>query len=202
MKRAWLVTVLVGGYVCWQLLADVGATKLVEIGSFVVPGGTFVYAVTFTWRDLVHGWLGRDWARACIVVAGALNVVLALYLWAVGLLATPAFYPWAGAWRGIFGVVPRVVVGSIVAEVVSQLLDTEVYQAWVARWGQRWRWLRVVVSNGVSVPVDSAVFAVVAFGGLVPVSGLVSLVWGQTVFKWAVGLLSVPVAGLVGFGDG
>ena len=54
------------------------------------------------------------------------------------------------------------------AEVVSELIDTEIYSAWVRRMGTRHQWGRVVASNAVSVPVDSALFVSLAFVGVLP----------------------------------
>ena len=39
---------------------------------------------------------------------------------------------------------------SIVAEVVSELVDTEVYHWWVTKVTTRHQWARVLVSNGIS----------------------------------------------------
>ena len=62
---------------------------------------------------------------------------------------------------------------SIAAEVVSELLDTEMYELWVKRvavrypWARR-QWMRVLSSNAASLPVDSLIFAWGAFGGVLP----------------------------------
>jgi hypothetical protein len=58
------------------------------------------------------------------------------------------------------------VLASIVAEVISELVDTEVYHWFVRRVTTRHQWARVAVSNAVSVPIDNVVFVVGAFGAL------------------------------------
>jgi uncharacterized integral membrane protein (TIGR00697 family) len=60
----------------------------------------------------------------------------------------------------------RIVIASILAEVVSQLVDTEVYHWFVSRVTTRHQWARVLVSNSVSIPVDNLMFAVGAFGAI------------------------------------
>ncbi len=52
------------------------------------------------------------------------------------------------------------------AEVVSELVDTEVYHWFVRRVTTRHQWARVAVSNAVSVPLDNVIFALAAFGSL------------------------------------
>jgi uncharacterized integral membrane protein (TIGR00697 family) len=87
----------------------------------------------------------------------------------------------------------RIVVASIVAEVVSELVDTEVYRLWVERVTVRYRWMRVLTSNAVSVPLDSIAFAWGAFGGLMPAAVAWSIVLSNVVVKGATTLLSLPL---------
>jgi uncharacterized integral membrane protein (TIGR00697 family) len=60
----------------------------------------------------------------------------------------------------------RITIASIVAEVVSELVDTEVYHWFVRRVTTRHQWARVATSNAVSVPIDNVIFAVGAFGAI------------------------------------
>ena len=44
-RNIWIIILLVGGYVVCQAIADIGATKLVQIGNVVIPAGTFIFTV-------------------------------------------------------------------------------------------------------------------------------------------------------------
>jgi uncharacterized integral membrane protein (TIGR00697 family) len=87
----------------------------------------------------------------------------------------------------------RIVVASIVAEVMSEMLDTEVYRLWVERVTPRYQWLRVLVSNSVSVPLDSLVFAWGAFGVTLTATVVWSIVLSNVLVKGATALLSSPL---------
>jgi len=69
-ENVFTIVLVIGAYLVAQAVADVGATKLVQVGGVVIPGGTFVFALTFTLRDLIHKRLGKEWARAAIITAG------------------------------------------------------------------------------------------------------------------------------------
>lgn len=188
----WTITVLVAGYIALQLTADVAAAKIVSIGPVTLPAGTFVFALTFTWRDLLHKRLGREWARAAIVAAALCNLAMVGYFgFAIALPAAPF---WAGqaAFAATLGVVWRIAIASILAEVVSELIDTEVYHALAGRFAGPAQWVRVAGSNAVSLPLDSLIFGVIAFAGVLPAAGIAELVIGQVVFKAAVTVLSLP----------
>ena len=47
------------------------------------------------------------------------------------------------AFSAILGPVWRIVVASIVAELCSELIDTEIYHLWQTRVTQRFQWMRV-----------------------------------------------------------
>lgn len=185
----WTIVALVGGYVTLQLTADVAAAKMVSIGDMAIPAGTFVFAITFTWRDALHRRLGREWARAAIVVAGAANITMAAYfLLAIALPSAP-FWPNQQAFATVLGIIPRITIASIIAEVVSEWADTEVYH----RLYNLPRWLGVVGSNAVSLPIDSFLFVGLAFAGTIPLISMFRVIWGQIIFKAVVTLISIPL---------
>lgn len=202
MKRStiWLIVALVGTYVFCQALADVAATKILQVGSITLPAGTFVFTITFTLRDMIHKRLGKEWARASIVLAGVLNVVMAIYLWGMANIAAPVFYAYSEAWSSIFAIVPAIVIASITAEIVSELIDTEVYHLVAKKFSGTWQFMRVLVSNAVSLPIDSLIFGSLAFSFLPPLFGAeamplsvaMSIVGGQIVWKAIVTVVSLP----------
>lgn len=196
------VVLLVGTYVMAQAIADIGATKLIEIGGVVMPGGTFIFALTFTLRDMIHKRLGREWARAAIGAAAALNVLLAVYLFFISRLPSPDFFALGDSWNAIFAIVPAITIGSIVAELASELTDTEVYHFWKTRFPRAPQWSRVLASNFVSLPVDTVIFTLLAFVLLPPLFGaegmpfwqaVARVVSGQILFKAAVTVISLPL---------
>jgi uncharacterized integral membrane protein (TIGR00697 family) len=191
-RTIWVITGLVSGYIMLQLVADVTAAKIIEVWGLTMPAGTFIFALTFTWRDMLHKRLGREWARAAIVVAALCNLAMVAYfLFAIEL--TPAvFWQNQSAFETTLGITWRIALASIAAEVVSELLDTEVYHALIERIPARHQYLRVLGSNAVSLPVDSLIFATLAFGGTMGLSALWSIIKGQIVFKAVVTVISLP----------
>jgi queuosine precursor transporter len=188
-----IALVVVAAYVGAQMLADIASLKIGVVMGLAVDMGTFIYPITFTLRDVVHKTLGKQNTRLLIIVAAVINLFMALYLmWAASVPSDPA-WGLGEQFSAILAPVWRIVVASIVAEVVSELFDTEVYHWWVTRITRRFQWLRVLVSNSLSVPVDNLIFAVGAFGGVLPWE----VVWQIFIFnllvKYAVTLISLPL---------
>jgi len=183
---------VVAAYIAAQMLSDVLSLKIALVAGFSIDAGTFIYPFTFTLRDLVHKLLGRAAARAVIVAAGVINLLMA------GLFAFAAWLPPDPTWSlqrefaAVLAPVWRIVVASIVAEIASEFADTEMYHLWVTRVTRRYQWARVLVSNAVSVPLDSLIFCWGAFGGQLPVATVWSIFWANVLVKGAVTLVSMP----------
>lgn len=200
-SRIRAIVFLIGAYILAQAVADVGATKMISLAGVVMPAGSLMFAVTFTLRDLIHKRLGKGWATYTIIAAAIFNVVQSAYLALMTLIPSPDFFPFGEAWGQIFAIVPSITLGSIIAELTSQLIDTEVYEVWRRRFPKAPQWTRVLISNAVSFPVDSLVFGVLAFmvfplllgGAAYAFRDAMAVVGGQVVWKAIITVISMPL---------
>jgi uncharacterized integral membrane protein (TIGR00697 family) len=196
-----IAVLVVAAYIGAQMLADITSLKIGVVAGFAVDMGTFIYPITFTLRDLVHKSLGKRNAQALIVMAGVINLFMAGYLsWAASVPSDPS-WGLGAEFSAILGPLWRIVTASILAEVVSELIDTEVYHWFVTKITRRYQWARVLVSNSISVPVDNLIFAVGAFGALPFLQDhFLTLPWAvvgeifvfNLIVKYGVTLISLP----------
>lgn len=193
-----IATILVtASYIAAQILADITSLKIVSIFGMSVDAGTLIYPLTFTIRDLVHKVAGRRAARIIIIAAAVINLGMAGLFWIVSQLP---YDPSAGPqpdWNAVLAPVWRIVIASILAEIFSELADTEIYHLWVTRITSRYQWLRVLVSNAVSVPLDSLIFVWAAFGGVLPTPVVWEIFGANILLKGAFTLISLPSIYLV-----
>ena len=185
----------VGAYVGAQVIADVTSLKIGDVGGRAVDMGTFIYPITFTLRDVVHKALGRRAARTLVLTAAGVNLFMALYLQWAAKAPADASYALAGEFSADLAPLWRITVASIIAEVVSELADTEVYHWFVTRVTTGHQWARVAVSNAVSVPIDNVLFCVLAFGAIPGFRDhALTLPWATV---WDIFLVNVTVKALV-----
>jgi len=185
--------VAVGAYAGAQVIAQVTSLKIGVVGGQAVDMGTFVYPITFTLRDVVHKVAGRRAARTLILTSAVVNLFLAAYLaWTASVDSDPS-WGLGAEYEAVLGPIWRIVLASLAAMVVSELIDTEVYHWFVTRVTRRFQWLRVLVSNAVSVPVDNLVFALGAFAP-VALLGTDGLPWATV---WSIFWVNLWVKGLV-----
>lgn len=191
----WALTLafVTATYVAAQMLADITSLRILDIAGFSIDGGTLVYPLTFTLRDLIHKVGGVRAARMAIFTGAGVNVVMVGLFWLVGVLPPDLEVGAQDGFADLLAPVARIVLASIVAEVVAELLDTEAYRRWARAFGERHQWGRVLISNAVAIPVDSALFVTIAFAGALPASVVLSIFWANVIVKFAVSLLSVPL---------
>jgi queuosine precursor transporter len=197
-----IAVIVVAAYIGAQMLADITSLKIGVVGGFAVDMGTFIYPITFTLRDLVHKFLGKRNAQALIIMAALINLFMAAYLsWAASVPSDPS-WGLGTEFSAILGPLWRIVTASILAELVSELIDTEVYDWFVTRITRNYQWARVLLSNSVSVPIDNVIFAVGAFGALPFLQDhFLTLPWAvvwqifvfNLIIKYGVTLLSLPL---------
>lgn len=191
--RQSVLLVAVGAYVGVSLMANVMSVRIVLLGPWAIDAGTFTYPLTFTLRDVVHKAGGRSAARVTILSTATLNVVMVGAFWLTARLPPDLSVGPQTGFGDLLVPVARIVIASVVAQVVAELLDTEVYHRVVARLGGRHQWARVVLSNMVSIPTDSVVFAVIAFAGSIPVSALLEIMWTNVLLKSMTTALTWPL---------
>lgn len=188
-----IVIVIVAIYAAVQLLADIASLKIGVVFGLAVDMGTFIYPVTFTLRDLAHKVLGRRNARVLIVSAAFINLAAVLYL--IGSARVPSDEGWGlGAeYAAIFTPIWRIVIASLVAQIVSQLTNTEVYHWFLTRVTRRHQWLRSLISNTASIPLDNLIFVVGAFGWAMPWSTVWEIFFFNLAVKYVVMCFSIPL---------
>ncbi len=187
--------IVVACYIGAQMIADIASLKIASIFDYAVDMGTFIYPISFTLRDLVHKTLGKQAARVLIICAAAINLFMVAYLWMAASAEPIEADAFNDAFSIVFAPLGRIVIASIVAEVVSELVDTEVYHWFVTRVTRRYQWLRVLLSNAVSIPIDNAIFVLGAFAFT---EGMTSdILWEIFLFnfivKFGVTLFSLPL---------
>jgi len=179
-------------YVAAQMMADIASLRIVLVAGFSIDAGTFIYPLTFTLRDMVHKVAGIKIARILIVVAAGINLLMALLFKIVAILPPDLEVGPQAEFAQVLSPIWRIVAASILAEVISELIDTESYRIWVEKVTEKYQWARVLVSNMISIPVDSFLFSMLAFWGVFPPGVVLSIFISNMIIKGITTLISIP----------
>jgi len=184
-------------YMALVIFSNLGSLRIVSVAGLSLDGGTLLYPFTFTARDVLHKKTGGSAARFTIILTAIVNLLMFGFCWLVGALPPDPAVGMQKEYALVLLPGLRLVLGSVIAMTVAELLDTGVYTLVRQHWGGRRQWLRVLLSNAVSVPVDTALFLAVAFGGRYDWSVMVMLFFSNLLIKYAVTLVSLGSVYLV-----
>ena len=154
-------------------------------GMFIFGAGILFFPVSYVIGDVLTEVYGYARARRVIWTGFAALVFMALMSWAV--VAMPPASSWDGqfAYEQVFGLVPRIVLASIIAFWAGEFVNSYV-MARMKIWTQgKALWSRTIGSTVVGQGVDSAIFYPVAFLGIWDTQDVVTV----TITNWALKVL-------------
>lgn len=184
---------LLGLFVGLLIISNVISAKLFMIGSIVLPVAALVYVFTYPITDMVSEIYGKKKAQELIKVGlVAQLVILGVLLIAINLPPAP-FFELQDQYATILGSGIRIIIASLSAYTISQFIDVQVFHKLKQKHGEEKLWLRNNASTLTSQFVDTTIFIVIAFYGVMPTGALISLVATQYLFKVAVAVLDTPL---------
>jgi len=196
-KRKDLVFIILAGFfVTNAIVAELIGGKLVQFfGLFTQSIGIILWPVVFVLTDLINEHYGKKGVRRLTyITVGLIAYTFLLIMVAMGVPAV-SFSPVNDKdFETVFGQSQWIIAGSIIAFLISQLVD--VYFFWVFRnlTGGKLIWLRATGSTIISQLIDTFVVQYIAF--VIPGKWklnefLVNASWGYS-FKLLVALCLIP----------
>lgn len=193
LGKKYGVEITIGAFVGLVLIANVTAGKLIAIGPFVVPAAVLAYSTTFLITDVLSEKWGKETARKAIWAGFWANVILVTCIFlAVSWPAIEGSPVGQEAFAQVFGLTPSVVLGSMVAYLVSQHHDVWAFHWWKKKTHGKHLWLRNNASTIVSQAIDSFLFVFIAFYFFMPLDMLFTVMVGQWVLKVLIALADTP----------
>ncbi len=227
-KATRLYLVLGGFFVANALIAEMIGVKLFQLEtllgvtkadftllgqphlSFVLSVGVLPWPIVFILTDVVNDYYGVRGVRFLTLLTAAL-IAFAFVVMGFAIGMPPADF-WVGmnaaqgvpdmqaAFAGIFGQGMNIIVGSLSAFVVGQLVDALSFRAIKRLTGDRRIWLRATGSTLISQLIDSVVVTYMAFWLLrsdFSFARCTALVMTAYAYKLLVAIVSTPLVYLV-----
>jgi len=186
------LSLLIGVFSALYVLSNMIAVKQVDIGPFIMPLGVLTIPITFLITDVINEVYGPKVAKG-VVTIGFTSMVLVLALTQIAVHLSPsAVFQGQEAYATIFGAVPRLTLASMCAYVVSQYHDVWAFHFWRRKTDGKHLWIRNNASTIVSQILDTGIFIVIAFAGVVPFDALKAMILGQLVAKWLLAFVDTP----------
>ena len=177
-RKQWLFVFLAGLFITNAVTAELISNKLIEIpikfnflggefGPFVTIVGILPWPVVFLLTDLLNEFYGYkavrklSWITAILIAYCFLIVGLSIEIPAVNIPGSNLSDDIA--YKKVFGQAQMVIIGSICAFLVSQLLDASLFSWIKSKTGDRYIWLRSTGSTLFSQLIDSCIVLYIGF---------------------------------------
>lgn len=182
-----LQAIFIGGL----LAANVIAVKLIGT-RLIQAAGIIVYPVTFLVTDTIGEVYGKDEAKRTVFMGFIAQLTALIFIFIARYLPYPPFWDGQEAYVRMFAILPRIVLGSLVAYLASQYHDVWAFHYWKMKTGGRFLWLRNNASTIVSQGIDSFLFVTIAFVGIFDAHHFWMMMLAQYVTKVVIAILDTP----------
>lgn len=175
------------------VVANIQVVKTVEMFGIVMTLGNTMYVSLYLTSDLLNEKFGRDEAKRAVWF-GFFTLIMTTVL----MQMTLVFKPQAGdiaqsSLETIFGLMPRLALGSLTAYFISQFLDVRLY-SWIRKHypARNQLWIRNNGSTMVSSFVDTLIFCSIAFIGEYSFGVWLEILFTTYIFKFVLTAAGTP----------
>jgi uncharacterized integral membrane protein (TIGR00697 family) len=190
---------LLGCIVLSILLANLQGPKLTIILGFQTTLGVIFYSSIFFATDLMSERYGRAEAGKAVLIGFGVSCIIVLML-SVALLFDPSDRPETAefsrtiqtSFENILNFTPRFVFGSLFAYLISQSFDVWLFHRIKRATAGRHLWLRNNLSTITSQALDTLIYSLVVWWGVVDLQTALQLGMVKYAFKVAIAAFDTP----------
>ncbi len=185
--------VIMALFVAVLLISNLASTKILSLGPFTFDGGTLLFPLSYIFGDILTEVYGYQRARKVIWTGFMAALLMSLVLWVVQILPPAPDWPNQQAYESLLGFIPRIVIASLVAYFAGAFTNAIFLSKLKIRTKGKYLWLRTIGSTIIGEGIDTAIFCVIAFYGVLPNSVLMAVIFSNYIFKTGVEIIFTPV---------
>ncbi|MGI9260822.1 MAG: queuosine precursor transporter [Woeseiaceae bacterium] len=178
------------------ILANLQGPKLTIIFGIETTLGVIFYSGIFFATDVLSENYGRAEANKAVRMGFAVSVIVLVML-SLALMYQPSDRPETAefsndihnAFATILNFTPRFIFGSLLAYYISQSFDVWAFHQIRRFTGEKWLWLRNNLSTMLSQILDTAIFSLVAWWGVVDLVTALKLGAAKYLFKIVIAMI-------------
>ena len=175
------------------------------IFNFDMTAGVILWPIVFVLTDIINEYFGKkgvqrlSWIAAILLVYSFIAVRVAMWLegadfW-IGSGKSSGLTDMSQAFNAVFGQGLMIILGSLVAFLIGQLVDAYIFKKLKDRTGDKFIWLRATGSTAISQFIDSYVVLVIAFylGGNYDLLWVIQVGTLNYIYKLGMAVVLLPV---------
>lgn len=180
-------------FVAVLLVSNIASTKIVDFGWLTFDGGTLLFPLSYIFGDILTEVYGYKRSRKVIWLGFFSALMMSLVLYVVGQLPPAPEWGNQEAYNAILGATPRIVLASLIAYTCGSFSNSVILAKLKVKTKGKYLWVRTISSTLVGELVDSTLFILIAFLGVLPPGLLVTLIISNYLFKTFVEVAFTPL---------
>jgi uncharacterized integral membrane protein (TIGR00697 family) len=184
---------ITGLFTATLLISNVLNGKVLRVGPVPMTCGLILFPLAYLFGDVLTEVYGYSEARKVIWTDFASLILFVVMIEICGALPADPSWPLQEAYEVILGRVPRIVTASMLAYFFGEFSNSYVLAKSKVRTQGRLMSLRFVLSTVVGEGIDTVVFVLVAFTGVISVKSMLSVTISGWVLKVLWEMIALPI---------
>ena len=183
-------------FVVVLIVSNIVAMKALRLSSALgidIDGGTLLFPISYIFGDILVEVYGYARSRRVIWMGFGANLLAALTFALIVALPPAPGWEMQEAFATVLGQTPRIVVGSLIAFLCGEFVNSYIMARMKIATQGRHLWMRTIGSTIAGQAVDSMLFQVLAFAGVWPAALLVRVIIWNFIIKVGYEALATPV---------
>jgi uncharacterized integral membrane protein (TIGR00697 family) len=189
--------ILVALFVAVLLISNIASTKILTFWKFTFDGGTLLFPLSYIFGDILTEVYGFRRSRRVIWLGFFCAMLMSLVLYVVQSLPPAADWPHQQAFENLLGFIPRIVLASLIAYFMGEFSNSVTMSLLKIKTKGKFLWVRTIMSTIIGEGIDTMVFCMVAFYGVLPDNVLWAVILSNYIFKCSIEILFTPLTYLI-----
>lgn len=190
---------ILGLFVAVLLISNIVSVKAVRFGipltgiDFSFDGGTLLFPLSYIFADILTEVYGYERSRRVIWAGFAGLILMSLTVWLVGVIPADPDWPFQQSYHNLLMTAPRIALASIIAYFIGEFSNSYILSRLKIFTKGKYLWIRTIGSTLVGELIDSALFVLIAFGGIWESSLVLRVLISNYIFKTGYEIIATPL---------
>lgn len=179
------------GWTCvLVVICNIQTVKLSEIFGLTISLGNISYGALFLTTDILSEKYGKESANNATKLSFILMIMFAIFMYLFLQYKPCDIDSSQDALLTIFNYIPRITISSLTAYYLSQRCDAYLYNKLKCKYNKVW--ISNNISTFISQLLDTIIFVLFSFIGILSIEEIIELMITMICFKWIIAILDTP----------
>ena len=188
----YFIILLVINIVC-LLSSNIVSSKPVDFGILVFTAGDFLFPVTYILNDLFVEVYGYKASKFTIRISFIANIIMILIFLLAIIMPYPNYYSDQLAFQKILSFTPRLLLASMLAYYFGNISNSFIMSKLKQKNEKQKVWIRTILSSIVGEVIDTTIFIVIAFLGVMTFAELIKMIISIYFLKLFIEIVFTPI---------